>query len=143
MTWVWVGIGLQVFVGVMAVPVGLLMVADPHGSPVGIPHDWIADSPFGSFLVPGLFLLLGGLAAGFVLAETPSLRIAALLAITIWSFCRAYYFAFYVIEHYIDSGFKFSGLGAFVRYVWRRRTQQRSSNAIGVSPCDPMARGSR
>jgi hypothetical protein len=42
----------------MAVPVGLLMVADPNGSPVGIPHDWIADTPFGSFLLPGLFLLL-------------------------------------------------------------------------------------
>jgi hypothetical protein len=56
--WVWLGIGLQVFVGVMAVPVGLLMVADPNGSPVGIPHDWIADTPFGSFLLPGLFLLL-------------------------------------------------------------------------------------
>lgn len=56
--WVWIGIGLQVFVGVMAVPVGLMMVSDPNGSPVGIPHAWIADSPFGSFLVPGLFLLL-------------------------------------------------------------------------------------
>ncbi|HEX5579348.1 MAG TPA: hypothetical protein VFY43_06760 [Candidatus Limnocylindria bacterium] len=57
-SWVWIGIGLQVFVGVMAVPVGLMMVADPNGSPVGIPHAWIADSPFGSFLIPGLFLLL-------------------------------------------------------------------------------------
>ena len=56
--WVWIGIGLQIFVGVMAVPVGLLMVADPNGSPVGIPHAWIADSPFESFMVPGLFLLL-------------------------------------------------------------------------------------
>jgi hypothetical protein len=56
--WVWLGIGLQVFVGIMAVPVGVLMIADPNGSPVGIPHEWIADSPFGSFLLPGLFLLL-------------------------------------------------------------------------------------
>ena len=56
--WVWIGIGLQIFVGVMAVPVGLAMILDPNGNPVGIPHEWIAESPFGSFLIPGLFLLL-------------------------------------------------------------------------------------
>lgn len=38
-----------------------------------------------------------------------------------WSFCRAYYFAFYVLERYVDPGFKFSGLGAFVAYLVRRR----------------------
>lgn len=53
-----IAVGLQVFVGVMAVPVGIAMIADPGGSPVGIPHDWIADSPFGSFLIPGLFLVI-------------------------------------------------------------------------------------
>ena len=56
--WVWIGIGLQIFVGVMAVPVGLMMVADPNGNPVGIPNEWLAGSPFSSFMVPGLFLLL-------------------------------------------------------------------------------------
>jgi hypothetical protein len=56
--WVWIGVGLQLFVGVMAVPVGLVMIADPHGNPVGIPQEWIASSPFGSYLLPGIFLLL-------------------------------------------------------------------------------------
>jgi hypothetical protein len=56
--WVWVGIALQILVGLMAVPVGLTMIADPNGDPVGIPNEWIADSPFRSFMVPGLFLLL-------------------------------------------------------------------------------------
>jgi hypothetical protein len=27
-------------------------------------------------------------------------------------FCRFYYFAFYVIEHYVDPGYRFSGLGS-------------------------------
>ena len=36
-------------------------------------------------------------------------------------FCRSCYFAFYVIEHYVDPGFRFSGLGAFVRYLFARR----------------------
>ena len=67
-----------------------------------------------------LFLFLGLLAAGLLLAEHPSLIDAALLLICVWGFCRAYYFAFYVIEHYVDPGYKFSGLGSFVRYWWRR-----------------------
>lgn len=56
--YVWLGIVTQIFVGAMAVPVGLLMVIDPNGSPAGIPHAWIADSGFGSFLVPGIVLLV-------------------------------------------------------------------------------------
>jgi len=47
-----------------------------------------------------LLLLTGGIAAGLLLAEAPSLKVAALLAITVWCCCRSYYFAFYVIEHY-------------------------------------------
>ena len=68
-----------------------------------------------------LFLFMGGLAATLLLVETPTLRQAALLAIAIWSFCRFYYFAFYVIEHYVDPNFRFSGLVDFVRYLWKRR----------------------
>ena len=67
-----------------------------------------------------LFLVLGTLSSALLLFEARSLRVAVLLAIAIWSFCRAYYFAFYVIEHYVDPGFRFSGLGAFVRYLVRR-----------------------
>ena len=68
-----------------------------------------------------LFLFLGVLAVGLLLAEHASLKFAALLALAIWSFARAYYFAFYVIEHYIDPNFRFSGLWAFAQYVMSRR----------------------
>ena len=67
-----------------------------------------------------LFLLAGTIAAGFLVAETPSFKIALLLAISIWCFCRAYYFAFYVIEHYVDSSYKFAGLTSFIAYLIRR-----------------------
>lgn len=40
----------------------------------------------------------------------------ALIAIAIWSFCRFYYFAFYVIQHYVDSSYRFAGLLDFLRY---------------------------
>jgi hypothetical protein len=70
-----------------------------------------------------LFVAAGTAASGLLLAEHPSLRTAALLAIAIWSFCRAYYFAFYVIEHYIDGGYRFAGLISFVRYLLGRRSR--------------------
>jgi len=68
----------------------------------------------------GLFVFLGLAAAGLLLAEHPEWKTAALLALAIWAFARAYYFAFYVIEHYVDSEFKFAGLWAFARYLVRR-----------------------
>jgi hypothetical protein len=40
-------------------------------------------------------------------------------------FCRSYYFAFYVIERYVDPGYRFSGLGSFVLYVVRGRKPPR------------------
>jgi hypothetical protein len=44
-----------------------------------------------------------------------------LLGLTIWAFCRAYYFCFYVLEHYADSNFKYSGLLDLARYLLNRR----------------------
>ncbi len=71
-----------------------------------------------------LFLLAGGLAAAGILVEHPSLRVAFLLVVAIWSFARFYYFAFYVLEHYVDPGYRFAGLGPFLLYFvkrWRKR----------------------
>jgi hypothetical protein len=70
-----------------------------------------------------LFLLLGMLAAGLILVEHPEWQVAFLLGVAIWSFCRFYYFAFYVIEKYVDGRYRFAGLSSFVRYliVQRRR----------------------
>jgi hypothetical protein len=84
-----------------------------------------------------LFLLLGVMSAGILLAEHFDLRFAALLAIAIWAFARAYYFVFYVIEHYIDPGYKFAGLWSFVQYVIRRRYQRQPS----ASPLSPRESG--
>lgn len=68
-----------------------------------------------------LFLLMGVLSTALLLAEMPTLRVAALLAIAIWSFCRFYYFAFYVIQHYVDPQFRFAGLLDFAKYLLKRR----------------------
>ena len=39
-----------------------------------------------------------------------------LLFLSIWRFCRAYYFAFYIIQHYGYPYYKFSGLLDFAYY---------------------------
>jgi hypothetical protein len=66
-----------------------------------------------------LFLALGLGSAALLFLDTPTLRTAVLLAIAIWWFCRFYYFAFYVIEHYVDPGYRFSGLWSFAGYLRR------------------------
>ncbi len=68
-----------------------------------------------------LFLAVGMLSAILLLLETPTLKTALLLTIAIWCFCRFYYFAFYVIERYVDPGFRFSGLWMFARYLFQTR----------------------
>jgi hypothetical protein len=73
------------------------------------------------YMKAGLFLLGGIMAVGLILAERPSLKVALLLVIAIWCFARAYYFAFYVIQHYVDPGYKFAGLWTFARYLLRKR----------------------
>ena len=68
----------------------------------------------------GLFLLGGFLAAAAILLELPSLKIAILLMVAIWCFARAYYFAFHVIQHWVDPSFRYRGLLSLVRYLCRR-----------------------
>ena len=68
-----------------------------------------------------LFLTSGCIAAGLLLFYSPSLKIAALLAISIWCFARFYYFAFYVVQNYVDNNYRFAGLFSFFAYVIRQQ----------------------
>ena len=78
-------------------------------------------NPFWIKTKAGLFVVLGLLASALLIADAPTLKDAALLGLAIWCFCRAYYFAFYVIEHYVDPGYKFSGLFSFLQYLRKQR----------------------
>ncbi len=68
-----------------------------------------------------LFLFVGIVSSLLLLLELPTLKVALLLALSVWCFCRAYYFAFYVIEHYVDPAFRFSGLFSFMKYLWSKK----------------------
>ena len=72
------------------------------------------------FLKGALFVLGGTLSSAVILLEAPSLKVAALLAVAVWCFARAYYFAFYVVEHYVDPAYRFAGLWSFARYALSR-----------------------
>ena len=69
-----------------------------------------------------LFLVTGCIAVGLLIVDHPNVRTGLLLVITVWSFCRFYYFAFYVIQHYVDPSYRFSGLTSFLRYLLNRRS---------------------
>jgi hypothetical protein len=68
-----------------------------------------------------LLLVLGLLSAALLILQSPSAFTIALIAISIWSFARVYYFAFYVVERYIDRSFRFSGLMSLAIYLFNRR----------------------
>jgi hypothetical protein len=75
-----------------------------------------------------LFFLLGWIASSLLIVRHLELTTILLLAITIWAFCRFYYFAFYVIEHYVDSKYRFAGLLDFCRYCWSGKCVDQESD---------------
>lgn len=66
-----------------------------------------------------LFLFLGLLSATLLVLDHPTFRVASLLLLVVWSFCRFYYFAFYVLERYVDPEYRFSGLLSLAGYLLR------------------------
>ncbi len=67
-------------------------------------------------------MFLVGLLASFLLISIHfELKTFVLLAFAIWGFCRAYYFAFYNIQNYIDPRYNYLGLIDFAKYIIKRR----------------------
>lgn len=71
-----------------------------------------------------LFLLLGVVASLWLVLDNLTWKTAALLLLAIWCSCRFYYFAFYVMERYVDSTFRFSGLISLLRHIATRRRSE-------------------
>jgi hypothetical protein len=71
------------------------------------------------YLKAACFLVVGVVASTLLLLESPRLSTIVLLLVAIWSFARLYYFAFYVIERYVDPSYRFSGIGSFLRHLVR------------------------
>ena len=74
-----------------------------------------------------LFLLLGLLASVLLVLHSPNVTVTLLLCLSVWAYCRFYYFAFYVIQHYVDSNYRFSGLLSFLHYALCKRRHERQA----------------
>jgi len=56
-SYVWIAVILEILTGILAVPVGWSFIQDPTGRALGLPQGWIESTVFGSYLIPGLYLL--------------------------------------------------------------------------------------
>lgn len=68
-----------------------------------------------------LFLVILLFALGLIIFETRSWQITVLLLLVVWSAARLYYFMFYVIEKYVDPGYRFAGIVSFLQYLFSKR----------------------
>jgi len=73
-TYAWLAVALEVFTGALAVPVGVMFIADPSGRTMQLPSGWIEATPFGTYLIPGLYLFAVNGIGMFVLAALTVLR---------------------------------------------------------------------
>lgn len=76
-----------VFIGINGLVGGVLMLADPNGAPMGMPVSDLERTPFDSYVIPGLVLLLlwgcGSLVTAFGLWRRPQWPL--LIRLTAWS----------------------------------------------------------
>jgi hypothetical protein len=87
-----------------------------------------------------LFLFLGLVSALWLLSDHPTPKIAILLVLSVWSLCRFYYFAFYVVERYVDPNYRYSGLLSLARYLLGKKREQSRQR---VAPNPPSSQESR
>jgi hypothetical protein len=55
--YVWLAVALEVLTAIGAIPVGIMFIGDPSGRALQLPQGWIEATPFGTYLIPGLYLL--------------------------------------------------------------------------------------
>jgi hypothetical protein len=94
-------------------------------------------NPGWMYLKAAMFLLIGACCFVLVLRNDPTIGTAAFLLLMIWAFARAYYFAFYVIEKYIDGEYRFSGLFSFLGYVMAGKAKPKARKSAASLPGTP------
>jgi hypothetical protein len=124
------GLGfLQLFTGLSAVAGGLGLTLDPSGSSVGLPIEMLKNSPFVTFLVPGVVLLLVNGLARLVGAMASFIRyryageIAMVLGLflVVWILLQVYWVAGF---HWLHALYLGIGLLEFI-LGWYLRTELR------------------
>lgn len=85
-------------------------------------------SPWLIHLKAALFVVLGLGAGTALIAQVPTLRTGALLAVTVWAFCRVYYYLFYVLDRYLGRERRFSGVCDAVRFLVFERAEKKPAS---------------
>ena len=66
-----IAIATLAFLGIGAAAGGLMLIADPTGKRIGMPLSFLDHSPFQSFLIPGIILLVAnGILSLLIMAAT-------------------------------------------------------------------------
>ena len=76
-----------------------------------------------------LFVALGLLSGAMLVAQLPTLKTIALLGVTVWAFCRFYYYLFYVLERYLGREKRFAGVIDAIRFLLARTPRNRPSQS--------------
>jgi hypothetical protein len=75
-----------------------------------------------------LFVVLGVLSAALLLAQAPTWKTAALIALTVWAFARFYYYLFHVLERYLGREQRFAGVVDALRYLWSQTRRRKAGS---------------
>jgi hypothetical protein len=124
------GLGiLQVFIGLGAVGGGLALVLKPSGAIIGIPLETLENSPFSTYLIPGIVLImingvgsLVGAAASFTRHRYAGETAVALgVFLVAWIMLQVYWFAAFHWLHalYLGLGLLELVLGWSLRTILR------------------------
>ena len=119
-----------ILTGIMAIPVGVMFLTDPTGAALGLPRGWIEGTPFGSYFIPGLYLLAANGFGMLVLAgligrhhwAAPWLSAILGVGLIIWILVQLAVMPETMILQWI-----FLSVGLFLGFValfWLRRTGQ-------------------
>lgn len=120
---------LQLFIGVGAVPAGFALVIDPSGDSIGMPSEWMADTVFDTFLIPGLILMLfngfGSCAAGILslrkYQRAGELAIFLGGGLMVWIFVQIQMVPTHWLQSvYFTLGVVETSLGVYVRFLFQR-----------------------
>ncbi len=129
-SYAWVAVALEVFTALGAIPVGLMFLMDPTGGMIQMQPGWIEGTVFGSYFVPGLYLLfvngLGMLLTALLTARrhpiAPWLTGALGVGLIVWILVEILVLPLTMILTWIFLATGFA-LG-FIALFWLRRTAQ-------------------
>jgi hypothetical protein len=122
----WIAVAVQVVTAFMAIPVGLGMILEPEGAPLGLPQAWIDATPFGSWLIPGLFLFamngVGQLVAALLIVIrhplAPWLTGALGVGLMIWIVVQVLMMPFHPLQ---PTMFAVGAIEGLIAWSWLRR----------------------